>query len=326
MSLIVETVSSFLPPKRKSTPSGWISFDAVCCHHNGQSPDKRKRGGLMITEGVSYHCFNCGFKSSWHPGRTVSAKFKKLLTWLSVPDDLVNRCIFDALRSKEEQENQPNNIIPQFFENALPIGSFPLLEWIKDPPNELAPILEYLLARKLELDDFNWHWTNEEGFNDRLIIPFYNQGKIVGYTARKIVEGKPKYIASQQPHYVFNLDNQVNSKKILFLTEGPIDAIFLDGVSVNSNEISSQQAWQINRLNKSVVVVPDRDRASLTLIEQALKQNWSVSLPDWYDEGIKDVNDAVLKYGRLFTYTHIYKSIEHNPTKIKIRIKSWLKK
>ena len=63
-TVISDSVVSLLPPRRKTTPSGWTSFDAPCCVHNGESQDKRGRGGI-ITQGdgsVSYHCFNCNFK------------------------------------------------------------------------------------------------------------------------------------------------------------------------------------------------------------------------------------------------------------------------
>jgi len=94
MSVIIETVQAYLPPKRKATPSSWISFNAVCCHHNGDKQDRRQRGGVMFTEGVTYHCFNCGFKASWQPGRPLTVKFKKLLNWMSVPDDLITKCSY----------------------------------------------------------------------------------------------------------------------------------------------------------------------------------------------------------------------------------------
>ena len=69
MSVVAETVLTYLPPKRKTTPSGWTSFNAPRCHHNGHTADKRQRGGLISNAdgGVSYHCFNCGFKASWQP-------------------------------------------------------------------------------------------------------------------------------------------------------------------------------------------------------------------------------------------------------------------
>jgi hypothetical protein len=45
MSIITDTINSYLPAKRKQTPSGWISFNAVCCD------DKRQRGGLIFNAG-----------------------------------------------------------------------------------------------------------------------------------------------------------------------------------------------------------------------------------------------------------------------------------
>jgi hypothetical protein len=63
-------IVTYLPAKRKASPSGWLSFNAVCCHHNGNNPDRRLRGGIKINEqGWSYHCFNCGYTASFILGR-----------------------------------------------------------------------------------------------------------------------------------------------------------------------------------------------------------------------------------------------------------------
>ena len=61
MNLIQNTILTSLPAVRKKTPSGWISFNAPCCVHNGETADKKKRGGIMTSADgtVSYHCFNC---------------------------------------------------------------------------------------------------------------------------------------------------------------------------------------------------------------------------------------------------------------------------
>jgi nitrogen fixation protein len=324
MSLIIDTVAAYLPPKRKATPSGWISFNAVCCHHNGNSPDQRTRGGIMMNEGVSYHCFNCGFKASWQPGRPVSIKFKKLLQWINVPDDLVAKCSFEALRLKEDTGYKGEvSVIPTFIDKALPIGSKPLTEWLKDPPNEIIPLLEYLSSRGLFVDDYKFYWTDEDGFQNRLIIPFYYQGRVVGYTARLIRDGKIKYISEQQPGYVFNLDSQHYSQEFVLVTEGPIDAICVNGCAVMSNEVGPQQIALLKQLQKEIVVVPDRDKAGLKLVEQALEQGWSVSMPEWPDE-VKDINDAVKKFGKLYTMWAIASAIESNPLKIQLRMKKWI--
>lgn len=330
MSLIIDTVAAYLPPKRKATQSGWISFNAVCCHHNGDSVDKRGRGGIMITEGVSYHCFNCNFKASWQPGRQLSAKFKKLLNWLNVPTDLINKCVFDALRQKEDPaHNVTINVLPTFIDKAMPMGAKPISEWLKDPPEEIIPAIEYIYNRGFTVDDFPWYWTDEDGFQNRLIIPFFYENRCVGWTARLLRDGKIKYISEQQPGYVFNLDRQRpapwddDRRKFVIVTEGPIDAIGIDGCAVMSNEVGPQQIALLKQLGKEVIIVPDRDEPGLKLVNQAIENGWSVSMPDW-EEGIKDVNDSVRKYGKLYTLLSIIEAKESMALKIQLRMKKWV--
>lgn len=323
MSLIIDTVSTHLPPRRKATPSGWISFNAVCCHHNGTGQDRRSRGGILINEGASYHCFNCNFKASWQPGRPLSVKFKKLLQWLGVGDDLITKCSLESLKLKEDVDrNYDQTLKPVFIDKALPLGSKKLTTCIEDK-EDVGHILGYLADRGLSLDDYNWYWTPENGFTDRLIIPFYHEHRLVGYTARLCRDGKIKYISEQQPSYVFNLDNQTYDRKFVLVTEGPIDAICLDGVAVMSNEIGDKQVTQINQLQREVIVVPDRDAAGLKMIEQALDLGWSVSMPDW-PEGVKDVNDAVRLYGKIYTLLAVTNSKESMALKIQLRMKKWI--
>lgn len=331
MNLIIDTVQTHLPYKRKTTPSGWISFNAVCCHRNGTSADTRQRGGIMINEGVSYHCFNCQYKASWQPGRKITAKFKKLLQWLNVPDDVIAKCSLEALRIEEDKNYSSTvNLAPTFIDKALPLGAEPIGHLVDNPPDELIPVLEYLAGRSLYLDDYPFHWTPEDGFQNRLIIPFYYEGRIVGYTARKITDGKPKYISEQQPGYVFNLDNQrrlpweEDPKKFVIVCEGPMDAICIDGVAVMSSEVGDVQRRLIDQLQKPVIVVPDRDHDGPKIIEQAIEYGWSVSFPEWAP-GIKDINDSVRAYGRLYTLYTIVKNTESNGLKIQLRARQWLK-
>jgi nitrogen fixation protein len=324
MSLIIDTVTSFLPPKRKATPSGWISFNAVCCHYNSTSADTRQRGGIMITEGVSYHCFNCGFKASWQPGRQITTKFKKLLQWINVPDDLINKCSLEALRLKEDSTYTSTvSTIPTFIDKALPLGSKSIAEWLKNPPSDLMPVLEYMLSRNLYVEDYPFYWTDEDGFQNRLIIPFFYQKRVVGYTARLIRDGKVKYISEQQPGYVFNLDRQTHDRKFTIVTEGPVDAICVDGCAIMSNEASVQQIALLNQLQREIVVIPDRDKAGLKLAAQAIENGWSVSMPEW-PEDCKDVNDVMRKHGKLYTLWSIVSSKESMPLKIQLRMKKWI--
>jgi hypothetical protein len=324
MSLIIDTVFSHLPFKRKTTPSGWTSFNAVCCHHNGTTPDTRQRGGIILNgDSISYHCFNCEFKTSWQIGRQLTVKFRKLMRWLGVPDDLITKCSIESLKLKDEITKSSNIAPTVFLDKALPKGAEPIYNFLDDVPEKLIPVLEYINKRSLYLDDYPFYWTPEDGFDNRLIIPYFYQGRIVGYTCRKITDGKPKYIAEQQPGYVFNIDQQDQDKKIVIVCEGQIDAICIEAVAVMSSEVGEQQRRIIDALQRRVIVVPDRDKSGYKIIEQAIEFGWNVSFPNWED--CKDINDSCIKYGRLHTLHNIVLNAEQNELKIKLFAKQWLK-
>jgi hypothetical protein len=40
-------ITSYLPTRRRQTAQGWISVNAPCCVHRGESADRRQRGGLI---------------------------------------------------------------------------------------------------------------------------------------------------------------------------------------------------------------------------------------------------------------------------------------
>jgi hypothetical protein len=320
MSLISETLLAHLPGKRKQTPSGWISFNAVCCD------DKRQRGGFIINGGdaVSYHCFNCGFKASWQPGRTISQKLRKFMRDLNMPDDMINKLGLEAMRLNENANIEVRSIVPKFDKRALPEDSKPIKDMLEVFPEKLVPVLEYLIDRNIFPDDYDFYWTPKIGFGNRLIIPFMFNGEIVGWTARAINDAKPKYLSEQQPGYLFNLDSQHDDRKFTIVCEGPFDAISIDGCAILGAEIKDSQNWLLQQLGKEIVLVPDRDHEGLRTVEQAIELGWSVSMPNWPD-GVKDINDAVIKLGRLATLWLISSARESNGLKIRLKAKTWFK-
>lgn len=321
MSLIVNTILGYLPAKRKQTPSGWISFNAPCCG------DTRGRGGFIVNGGdaISYHCFNCQFKTSWQPGRQVSVKMRKFMRMLNMSDDIISQLSLEALKIHGETSTRIKSIIPEFNTRALPMDSVLISDIIDHIPDGLSPILEYMNKRSLFLEDYPFYWCDKIGFNNRLIIPFYFNNKIVGYTARTVnSNANPRYLSEQQPGYVFNLDRQESNRKFVLVCEGPIDAISIDGCAIMGAEIKDSQDWLLRQLNREIVLIPDRDHEGPKTVEHAVDLGWSVSMPDW-PTGIKDVNDAVVKLGRVATMWLIVQSKESNALKIRLRAKTWFK-
>jgi hypothetical protein len=329
MSIVSDLLTAYLPAKRKTTPSGWTSFNAPCCHNNGNTTDTRGRGGL-ISEGdvISYHCFNCGYKASWQPGRSLSYKFKKLLEWCNTPDSEISKLALDVMRINEGVEVAERKIeLPTFETVPLPPDAVRLADhqWaeVGTIPERMVNVFQYMLERNLRIEDTDYYWSPSLGYRDRLIIPFYYEKRIVGWTARTITEDKkPKYLTEVQPGFVYGLDEQGYNKVFAIVCEGQVDAIHIDGCALGGSEINDQQAMLLNRLAKDVIVVPDRDSAGSKLVEQAIELGWSVSLPLW-DSDINDVGDAVSKYGRLYTLYSIANAAESSPLKIRLRAKKW---
>ncbi len=326
MTLVVDKFRTLLPPRAKHSPSGWTSFNAPCCQHRGHSPDTRKRGGIRFDgNSVVYNCFNCKFSTGWQPGAPFGEKMKTLAKWLGANEDLIKELVFEALKT-EGEEYQPDHSQPkiEFSDKELPEGALPLTEWGNLMEGEIeeqigkqyTDVLQYLISRGFENPfDHDFYWSPTNGYVDRVIVPFRYEGRVVGNTARKVRDGKPKYLSDQHPNFVFNFDKQSDKQKYILVTEGPFDALAVSGVALLHNEISDQQSRIINSLGAEVIVIPDQDKAGMVLFDRAIELNWSVAMPNW-DNDVKDCADAVVKYGKLFVVMDAIKSAEKGAIRI----------
>ena len=324
MTLVVDKFRSLLPPRAKHSPSGWTSFNAPCCQHRGHSPDTRRRAGVRFDgDGIVYNCFNCKFSTGWQPGSPFGEKMKTLSRWLGGNDDDIKEMIFESLKT-ESPEYQPDQYQSkiEFTDKPLPEDSKTLFDWACDPTSltpelqqSLVDVIQYVIDRGYDPHDKNFYWSPAAGYDSRVLIPFVYQGRIVGSTARKVTDGKPKYLSDQHPHFVFNVDAQKEQQKYVFVCEGPFDALAIGGMALLTNEVADQQARIINSLGHTVIVIPDQDKAGLVLFDRAAELDWSVAMPNW-DSDVKDVADAVKRYGKLFVIVDAIKTAQRGAIKI----------
>lgn len=321
---------NYLPGKRKQTASGWLSFNAPCCVHNGESSDRRQRGGIKITDqGWSFHCFNCGFTASFVLGRTLSFKCRRLLSWMGVPQQEIERVNLESLRHRsvqgmlDDRQRTANTLQGiEFEDRELPVD-FALIDC------DASVHWKYLRDRCVP-EDYPVgmiHGDAEDKFVRRqgVIIPYTYDGRIVGSTRRYFDDRNPRYIHDMQPGYVFGTDLQRLDWQHVIVVEGVFDALSVSGLAVLHADINDTQARLIRSLDRAVTVVPDQDTAGMKLVDRALELGWAVSMPEWPDT-IKDVNDAVKSQGKLATLLHIMQSRETSGIKIKLRKKQIVKR
>lgn len=316
---VQDAILELLPAKRRRSSAGWTSFNAPCCQYRGHSADTRGRGGIITgSDGtVSYHCFNCNFKVSYRPGWYLGYRFRQLLTWLGADENLIRRLVIESVRLKDTviENAVQDDINYNFRPRALP-DDVKLVD--HDP---IA--LEYCQRRKINLDRYPLLVSakTDHNLNRRIIVPFTWQNKLIGYTSRTwdpLI--KPKYYSNHEPNYVFNVDQQQQNAAFVIVVEGVFDALSIDGVAVLSNECNHIQADIIDGLNREIILVPDSDKAGNQLITDAINFGWTVSFPVWL-ETCKDVNEAVVKYGKLFVLKTILDYRETSRLKIELKRK-----
>lgn len=322
-------VLSFIPGKKKHTSSGWVSFNAPCCVHRGDSQDKRQRGGLKPNPdgSWSYHCFNCGYTASFVLGRTITYKARKLLEWLGVDKADIEMINLESLKHKTIHGiiDSRKEIVKaiEFEEKDLPAD----LELLNINNIAHDAYLTYLINRGIDPTAYPYMVSPDAPgrAKDRIVIPFTHNGQVVGNTARYLDNRQPKFISDTQPGYVFGTDLQKEHWTQVIVVEGVFDALSINGLGVLHNDINPQQAQLIKSLGKEITVVPDQDEAGMKLIDRAIELGWAVSIPEW-DKGIKDVNDAVMNYGKVGTLLTILEARETSKIKIELRKKNLVKR
>jgi hypothetical protein len=231
--------------------------------------------------------------------------------------------VFEALKTESPEYEYAEHIEKVTFEKKrLPEGALPLKEWAdmldqlpEDLQASLVEAIQYVNNRDQNPYSGIFYWSPLEGFESRVIIPFLYQRQIVGYTARKFTDGRPKYLSEQHPHFVFNVDEQKADQKYILVCEGPFDALSVGGVALLTNGMGDQQARILNGLESEIIVIPDQDKAGLELIDKAIHYNFSVAFPNW-DNDVKDVAEAVQRYGKLFVVVDAIKTAQKGEIKI----------
>jgi hypothetical protein len=308
---VLDTWSSSRPTKR--TTSGWISGNSPCCHHRGESKDTRGRGGFIVDANkISYHCFNCNYTTGYTIGGSFGIRFSRLLLWIGLSEQEINALKITALRDKIEGVEDIEKPEIKIIEKLLPDDSI-LINSV-----DHKTYVDYIRTRGINETAYQFYVSKT--LPNKIIIPFKYEDRNVGYTTRTIDGKIPKYINYINMPYVFGLNLQKHKYTWVPVMEGIFDAISIGGCATLGNEISESQADLIDNLNKTIIIVPDKDKPGNKLIEAAINYGWKVAFPEWPNK-IKDVNDAVVEYGPLFVLKHIWETKVEGTTSLKLRLK-----
>jgi len=188
------------------------------------------------------------------------------------------------------------------------------LKAIAFPVSEKSEARNYLLDRKIpefKMQDI-WfvsqaqtlHLLSDKykdrvlGNDPRIILPFYNEnGDLIGITGRAINDSPLRYLTMRfrdDVPLIYNLNN-VDRSKTIYVTEGPIDSLFLpNAIAVAGSDFKKLP----EDIKDQVILIYDnepRNKEIIKKIEEVIRLGYRVCI--WNDKRIKDckdINDMIM--------------------------------
>lgn len=328
MNKVQDFILSVLPPETKQRNNKWRFFNCPCCFHS-EMPDHKKRGNILFEgDTIIYQCFNCKYKWFWKIGYGMSKSMYNFFKDLNLSDNDFNnlrQLIQEYIDTETTTTSQP--IVKKREIRPLPSNCKCIQESLYkgDKSKTLQTITNYIYQRNARLLEWTPLYWAENQYS--FIIPCKEYGEIVGYSLRSINDdSKSKYIHYIPHGFIYNYDNLMSDRKYEILVEGQCDALALNGIAYLSSTFTPERLKRLLPFtnDKELIICPDRDKAGQKIVDQIINENlpFSVSFPNWI-KGIKDPEEAVKKYGRLYTIYDILNSKESNKDLIKMKAMKW---
>ena len=136
------------------------------------------------------------------------------------------------------------------------------------------------------------------GNDPRIVLPFYDEnGELVGVSGRAINNSPLRYLTMRfrdDVPLIFNL-NSVDRTKTIYVTEGPIDSLFLpNGIAVAGSDFKKIP----EDIKDNAILVYDnepRNKEIIKKMDEVIDLGYRVCI--WNDKRIteyKDINDMIM--------------------------------
>lgn len=223
-----------------------INLRCKICGDSKKSKIKKRGWILFDTEKITYYCFNCSASMSFKSfvkelNKEVHDKYfrKKDLHNFNI-SKVEAKVIIEQKKNISEVKDISDKIIPfSFLLTSRTLTSRTLKELqvkaLKEVLRRKIPKIYY--DKFLVCYDM---YSKEFDYSNRLIIPFYDSNNIMyAFQGRSLYEGQiPKYKTYNNSNTkIFNFFN-VDPNKIVIITEGPIDSLFVNNGIATSGKIS----------------------------------------------------------------------------------------
>ena len=274
-------------------------FNFRCPHCGDSQKSKTKARAYLyrVKNDMFFKCHNCG------QGQNL-ANFIKF-----VDPKLYESYLLERYKKSAPATPKPKfDFKPTKFTDQTPIDD---LKSIKDLPED-HPARLYCDNRKIPEKYFDKLFLSDKFMtlvnkvkpntykitkdHPRLIIPFYDTtGKIFAFQGRAFGKEQPKYLTiklDENKQKVYGLD-KVNFQQPIYITEGPIDSLFID----NCLAAGGADLFLKNKIpNENITYIFDNEPRNKEIVKRMYKvieQDFNVVI--WPEDlQLKDVNDMIM--------------------------------
>lgn len=292
---------------------GFFSLKCQVCN------DYKVRAGFKFDMGsIGYNCWNCSTTGKYEEfGGRISKNFRRILNAYGIEDSEISAVVNTTFFVKKEKEDTKITLAKLTKINtATPTVKLPPKSLSLGHPEFLdyqQKLVTYLMERKIDLDRYKFFFSLEPRFLNRIIIPFYRDGKLIYWQARHIDNSEKKRYDNApigRDAVMYNFD-QLNSYSHapLFVVEGVFDAMMVNGVAILGSKLNEAKIELLSKTARRLVFVIDKDSNGKHLAEDVLTRGWEIAFsPD----GSEDLNQSVRKFGLLYTIYELKKSVTNN--------------
>ena len=294
----------------KWTNENTLNHRCNYCGDSQKNPHKARGFHFVIEQSFVYKCHNCGKSTS-------SVHFLK--DHFPVIHKEYLKEYLQEKGVKPRAQKMPSSNSFKFTPkkeilNKNDIMSEENLKILMKPCSEVAVARKYLEDRKIPSEHYsslyytptpqNLSFLSDKykdrvlGTDPRIILPFYDEsGELIGLSGRAINNSPLRYLTMRFQDdlpLIFNL-HKVDKTKTIFVTEGPIDSLFLP----NSIAVAGSDFKKIDDVIKeNAVLIYDnepRNREILKKLSEVIDLGYAVCI--WNDKrlnGLKDINEMIL--------------------------------
>lgn len=295
----IELLSPRLERFKKSGET--YHFRCVICGDSQRKKYKTRAYFYEKGQGYNHYCHNCGASSS----------FNKFLR--EYDPELYSQYLTDLLKYRMDDEPHVQDHIktkplaePNPFVTLKTIAELPLnhfaYQYLKDrriPQVYLERFYYCPRFRQFVNSLIPGKFTLTSKDEARIIIPLVSKQGVIGFQGRALNPTcEVRYITimlQEDMPRIWNLD-KVDFNRKFYVTEGPLDATFLDNALAVCGADLVSGLNQIHADRRLATIVFDSERRNKNIVHQmqeAIKDGWKIVI--WPEDfQAKDINEAIL--------------------------------